>query len=64
MAVGLTLSGVAVTGLARPAGEATVRAAAIVGLVLATVALGLAPALGVTLASALAIGFRTGTLLG
>jgi MFS family permease len=64
MAVGLTLSGVVVTGLARVAGEAPVRAAAIVGLVLATVGLGLAPSLGVTLAAALTIGFGTGTLLG
>lgn len=64
MALGLTASGVVVTALARRFGPRPVRAGAIVGLGLAAGALGLAPAFGVTLAAALAIGFGTGTLLG
>jgi hypothetical protein len=64
MALGLTASGVVVTALARWVGVEAVRAGVIVGLGLAAAAFGLAPAFGVTLAAALAIGFGTGTLLG
>jgi MFS family permease len=64
MAIGLTTSGVVVTALARRVGERAVRAGVIGGLGLAAAAFGLAPAFGVSLSAALAIGFGTGTLLG
>ncbi len=64
MGIGLLVSGAIVAGLGRRFGEVAVRGAAIAGLVVAVVALALAPGLGVTLAAATLVGLGIGTLLG
>jgi MFS family permease len=64
VAVGVVLTGVVTPALARRFGEMAVRRAALGGLAIAVGALAFAPALVVTLAAGVLIGFGTGTMLG